>query len=194
MPFFFPSFFFSIVSACPKDIVLLRSDWYLPCWLGKLSSCLLKSISWVQFSYSQGTFPFFLHKKMIIIAENARAWVSNFRWKSTSSGDAEPYARSKWRHVPEGGKGATPMATSMYLHSVVLTTLIEHCRLQKACSTMLGTQHYFIALFGETFLWLVAPVNWRFTIVFVTDPRPPWLLIRLKLCVFVLKASFFGAV
>ena len=36
-----------------------------------------------------GTFSF--TKKWL--AESARAWVSNIRWKSTSSGNAQPYAR-----------------------------------------------------------------------------------------------------
>ena len=34
---------------------------------------------------------FLLHKKWL--AESARAWVSDILWKSTSSGNAEPYAR-----------------------------------------------------------------------------------------------------
>ena len=46
----------------------------------------------VQFSPSAHTCrDFFLHKNWL--AESARAWVSNIRWKSTSSGNAEPYAR-----------------------------------------------------------------------------------------------------
>ena len=63
-----------------------------PRWLGRLSSCLLKSILWVQFSPSARTGrDFFLHKNWL--AESAKAWVSNTRWKSTSSGNNEPYAR-----------------------------------------------------------------------------------------------------
>ena len=63
-----------------------------PRWLGRLSSCLLKSILRVQFSPGAHTGrDFFLHK--IWLAEGARAWISNIRLKSTSSGKAEPYAR-----------------------------------------------------------------------------------------------------
>ena len=39
------------------------------------------------------------------LAENARAWVSNIRWKSTSSGNAEPYALQKWKARTGGAKG-----------------------------------------------------------------------------------------
>ena len=75
-------------------------------WLGRLCSYLLKSISWVQFSPSAHTrTDFFLHKNWL--AESARAWVSNIRWKSTSIGNAELYARQKWRHVPGGRRDDT---------------------------------------------------------------------------------------
>ena len=64
-----------------------------PRWFGRLSACLPKSTSWVQFSPSthRTRRDFFLHK--IWLAESTRAWLSNIRWESTSSGNAEPYAR-----------------------------------------------------------------------------------------------------
>ena len=63
-----------------------------PRWIARLSSWLLKSISRVQFSPSSQTrSDFFLHEYWF--AGSARAWVGNIRWKSTSSGNGEPYAR-----------------------------------------------------------------------------------------------------
>ena len=63
-----------------------------PRWLGRLSLCLLKSISRVQFSPSTHT-----RRDSSCtqnwLAESAGAWVSNIRWKSTSSGNDEPYVR-----------------------------------------------------------------------------------------------------
>ena len=38
-------------------------------------------------------------------AESARVWVSNIRRKSTSGGNAQPYARSKLKARTGGGKG-----------------------------------------------------------------------------------------
>ena len=76
-----------------------------PRWLAssRLSSCLLKSILWVHFSPSAHTcWDFFLHKNWW--AESARAWGSNIRWKSTSSGNAEPYARRNIEGTYRGGE------------------------------------------------------------------------------------------
>ena len=39
------------------------------------------------------------------LPESARAWVSNIRWKLTSSGNAEPYARYKLKASTRGEKG-----------------------------------------------------------------------------------------
>ena len=80
-------------------------------WIGRVSSCLLKSISRVQFPSSAPTrTDFFLHKNWL--AESARACVSNIRWKSTSSGNAELYARQKLKALTGGGEGTTPLTTA----------------------------------------------------------------------------------
>ena len=80
------------INFCPNTTCYSILSNQRPRRLGRLSSCLLKSISWVQFSPSAHTRrDAFLHKNWV--AESARAWVSNIRWKSTSSGNAEPYAR-----------------------------------------------------------------------------------------------------
>ena len=72
-----------------------------PLWLGRLSSCLAKSISRVQFSSSAPTRrDFFLHKNSL--AESARAWASNIRWKWPSSGLLNPMRDRNWRHIPGG--------------------------------------------------------------------------------------------
>ena len=72
-----------------------------PLWLGRLSSCLAKSISRVQFSSSAHTRrDFFLHKNSL--AESARAWASNIRWKWPSSGLLNPMRDRNWRHIPGG--------------------------------------------------------------------------------------------
>ena len=47
---------------------------------------------------------FFLHE-ISWLAESARAWVSYTRWKSTSSGNVELYARQKIKPRTGGGKG-----------------------------------------------------------------------------------------
>ena len=74
-------------------------------WLGRLSSCLLKSISRVQFSPSAHTRrDFFLHKKKWL-TESTRGWVHNIGWKSTSSGNAEPHARKNLKARTGGEKG-----------------------------------------------------------------------------------------
>ena len=75
-----------------------------PGWLGRLFSCPLKSISRVQFSPSTHIRrDLFLHKKWL--AESARAWIRDIWRKSTSSGNAESYARWKLKARTGGEKG-----------------------------------------------------------------------------------------
>ena len=75
-----------------------------PRWLGRLSSCLLKSIR-VFNSHRVHILvrTFFLHKNWS--AESARAWVSNTRWTSTSSGNAEFLCAIQMKERTGGEKG-----------------------------------------------------------------------------------------
>ena len=42
------------------------------------------------------------------LAKSAKAWVSYIRWKSTSSGNAKPYAQQNNKGTYRGGEGWTP--------------------------------------------------------------------------------------
>ena len=76
--------------------------------LGGLSSCLLKSISRVRFSPSaHNRWDVFMHKKQMI-SGSTRARVRDNRRNSTSSGNAEPYARKKMKASTGGEKGRHP--------------------------------------------------------------------------------------
>ena len=73
------------------------------------SACLLGSISWVRVSPISayvlvGTYSWIKKIYQVHIQESARAWVCNIRWKSTSSGNAEPMGdKNEGQH--RGGKG-----------------------------------------------------------------------------------------
>ena len=60
-----------------------------------------------------GTF-YVLHKNWLSIAEGKRAWVSDIRWKPTSSGNAEwtLWAIKKMKGTYGGGEGMTPVTTT----------------------------------------------------------------------------------
>ena len=53
---------------------------------------------------------FFLHKNWLAESASPRTWVSNIRWISTSSGNAEPYAKNEG--TCRGKKGTTPVTTA----------------------------------------------------------------------------------
>ena len=76
-----------------------------PRWLGRLSSCLLKNqireFNSHRVHILVGTFSCINNW----LAESTSAWVSNIRWRSTSSGNAEPYERQKLKARTGGEKG-----------------------------------------------------------------------------------------
>ena len=75
-------------------------------WLGRWSACLLRSISWASLTEWVHTREgFFLDENWL--AESTKTWViiGYIRWKSTSSGNAEPYARQKMKARTGGEKG-----------------------------------------------------------------------------------------
>ena len=86
-----------------------------PLWLGRWSAWLLISTQWTRVSpsaYSSGLF------LLLLIAESARAWVinSNVLWKSTSSRNAEPCARSN--EGMYGGEEATTPVTTAFVQEI----------------------------------------------------------------------------
>ena len=80
---------------------LLHRQCRHPRWFGWLFPCLLKSVFWVIFSPSARTCTLrdlSWHKDSL--PERSRAWVSNVRWKLTSSGNAERWTLFMHDKIP----------------------------------------------------------------------------------------------
>ena len=80
----------------------------LPRWLGRLSSCLLKSISSVQFSPSAHTRRNF-SLKIILLAESARTWDSSNSMRIDEQWECGTQCVIKMKERARGGEGATPV-------------------------------------------------------------------------------------